>query len=248
MDAVSLREGVMISHFEMLADWQWYLRRGGANAATTREFFTHWIPMLAPATPHIAEEFWQRLGEDKLLVQFVIPNLAPLEEDSVILALESYLREFIDSARNVKGLAERHTEGAVTKCIVQTAASWKIELAVNALKLSDENFDFKKQGQDYLKSLPIFNNEQLRGEIFQLWMALTTGSKKKRGRILTWTNNQKSLVLSGLIEADFITLNSQFIANTIGVESIIAYPVGEGEDVAGKARVAFPLEPGIAFI
>jgi hypothetical protein len=56
------------------------------------------------------------------------------------------------------------------------------------------------------------------------------------------------LVLSGLIEADFITLNSQFIANTIGVESIIAYPVGEGEDVAGKARVAFPLEPGIAFI
>jgi len=248
MDSVSIREGVMISHFEMLADWQWYLRRDGANAATVREYFTHWIPMLAPATPHIAEEFWQRLGEDNLLAQLVISNLAPLEEDSVILALESYLRDFIDSARNIKGLAERHTEGAVTKCIVQTAAPWKVSLAVNALELSDENFDFKKQGQEYLKSLPIFENQQLRGEIFQMWMALTAGSKKKRGRILTWTPPQKSVILSGFVEADFITINSQFIADTIGVESIIAYPVGEGKDVAGKARVAFPLEPGIAFI
>ena len=28
MENVSLREGVMISHFEMLSDWQWYKRRG----------------------------------------------------------------------------------------------------------------------------------------------------------------------------------------------------------------------------
>jgi hypothetical protein len=81
-----------------------------------------------------------------------------------------------------------------------------------------------------------------------MWMALTAGSKKKRGRILTWTLPQKSLILSGFVEADFLTINSQFIADTIGVESIIAYPVGKGKDVAGKARVAFPLEPGIAFI
>ena len=26
MENVSLREGVMISHFEMLSDWQWYVR------------------------------------------------------------------------------------------------------------------------------------------------------------------------------------------------------------------------------
>ena len=31
MENVSLREGVMISHFEMLSDWQWYIRRGGGD-------------------------------------------------------------------------------------------------------------------------------------------------------------------------------------------------------------------------
>ncbi|GIS41824.1 MAG: hypothetical protein Ct9H90mP14_2800 [Methanobacteriota archaeon] len=39
MEAVSLREGVMASHFEMLSDWHWYLRRGGADRALRANIF-----------------------------------------------------------------------------------------------------------------------------------------------------------------------------------------------------------------
>ena len=53
MSDVSLREGGMVSHFEMLADWNWYRRRGGCDRATATDYLTHWVPMLAPATPHI---------------------------------------------------------------------------------------------------------------------------------------------------------------------------------------------------
>ena len=49
-------------------------------------------------------------------------------------------------------------------------------------------------------------------------------------------------------EASVINMNSNFIAHALGVSSVKAYPAGEGEDVAGKARFAFPLEPGIAFL
>ena len=54
--------------------------------------------------------------------------------------------------------------------------------------------------------------------------------------------------MNQLNEATAINENADFIASVLGVESVISYSVGEGEDVAGKARVAFPLEPGIAFV
>ena len=110
------------------------------------------------------------------------------------------------------------------------------------------NFDFKKNGIDYLKSLDIFSEEKLRGEIFQTWQSLTIGNKKNRGKIYTWSEGDISLISSQFDETNLINNNAIFIANALSVDSVISYKVGDGEDVAGKARVASPLEPGIAFI
>ena len=132
--------------------------------------------------------------------------------------------------------------------VVQVASKWKSELASHVINLAYTDFNFKGQGQEHIRNLPIFENETMRGEIFQLWTTLTTGSKKKRGRIHTWSKSQKVLLLNYLDEVEIINQNSDFLAMALDVESITSYFVGDGEDVAGKARVAFPLEPGIAFI
>ena len=251
MDAVSLREGVMASHFEMLADWHWYLRRGGADRDTARQYLRGWAPMLAPATPHIAEEFWSELSmaeASDMLATHEMELYSGEENDASILARESYLREVIESARNLRGLAERHSDTEISGVVIQTASAWKLELSREAVNLASEDFDFKAKGQDYLKSMAIFENESLRGEIFQTWMALTMGSKKKRGRIHTWAEGEKELILSGLDESEVINSAADFIATVLEVNSVVAYPVGEGEDIGGKARFAFPLEPGIAFV
>ena len=248
MSGVSLREGVMVSHFEMLADWNWYRRRGGCDRATATDYLTHWVPMLAPATPHIAEEFWQRMGGDGMLANHVMSELVESSQDAPALAREAYLRSLIHSARNLRELAERHSEGEISHVVIQTAAAWKSELARDALRLHSEDFDFKAGGQAYVQSLEIFKNEALRGEIFQTWMALTTGSKKKRGRVHSWSDSEKTMASGELEETAIIATNSDFIAAALGVTSLEVYPVGEGEDVAGKASVAFPLEPGIAFL
>ena len=170
------------------------------------------------------------------------------ENDASILARESYLRGVIESARNLRGLAERHSDAEISGVVIQTAPSWKVKLSREAVKLANEDFDFKAKGQDHLKSMAIFENESLRGEIFQTWMALTMGSKKKRGRIHTWAEGEKELVSSGLDESEVINSAADFIATVLEVKSVVAYPVGEGEDIGGKARFAFPLEPGIAFV
>ena len=119
MSGVSLREGVMVSHFEMLADWNWYRRRGGCDRITAIEYLTHWVPMLAPATPHIAEEFWQQCDGDGLLANHVLTVLGESSQDAPALARETYLRNLIDSARNLRELAERHSKG----CLLYTSPS-----------------------------------------------------------------------------------------------------------------------------
>lgn len=250
MEGVSLREGVMISHYEMLSDWQWYRRRGGSDRDTIHRFLCIWSEMLAPATPHIAEEFWSSLGGQGLLASNTLSDLSDLSESdwSLVLAREEYLMELIDTARNLKVLAQKHTDSPLSRMIVQVASKWKSDLASDAVNLASMDFDFKSKGQEHIRNLPVFENETMRGEIFQIWMTLTTGSKKRRGRIHTWSNAQKTLLLNHLDEVEIINQNSEFLADVLDMKSVTSYFVGEGEDVAGKAKVAFPLEPGIAFV
>jgi len=249
MSNVSIREGVMISHYEMLSDWAWYIRRGGNNRDTAMQFLLGWVPMLAPATPHIAEEFWHPVGGDGLLATHSLGESEHSSEDDVgILAREAYLKELISSGRGLRELAERHAEAEITRVVIQTSPVWKGELARESIRLDAEGFDFKAGGMDYLKSREVFADEQTRGEVMQTWMALTMGSKKKRGRIHTWSQGEKQLIMSAIDEASVINMNSDFIAHSLGVSSVEAYPAGEGDDVAGKARFAFPLEPGITFL
>ena len=100
----------------------------------------------------------------------------------------------------------------------------------------------------YLKSLEIFDLEKLRGEVIQTWQSFTVGNKKIRGKINTWTEEEKCLINLRFNESEFINDNAEFIANALSIESVFSYDVGEGDDVAGKARVSSPLNPGIAFI
>tara|TARA_Y100000588_G_scaffold350093_1_gene400993 strand:+ start:2124 stop:4979 length:2856 start_codon:yes stop_codon:yes gene_type:complete len=248
MSDVSLREGVMISHFEMLSDWNWYLRRGGQDLSTAMAFLEGWIPMLAPATPHIAEEFWKKLGRDGLLAMFEIPVLEDKNDDLFVKAVENYIKETISSGRNLRKLAERHSEEEITHAVIQTSPGWKSDLALEAVSLQAQGFDFKSEGQAHVKSLEIFKNQKMRGDVFQTWAAITMGSKNRRGRVHTWSDGEKELLSRRINETDVINENSGFLASALEVDSIEAYEVGDGEDVGGKARLSFPLEPGIAFV
>jgi leucyl-tRNA synthetase len=248
MSDVSLREGVMISHFEMLSDWNWYLRRGGGDRVTAMTFLRGWIPMLAPATPHIAEEFWKKHGRDDILAKFVMPILQPDSNDIRVLALENYLKDIISSGRNLRTLAERHSENEITKVVIQTSPEWKNDLALEAISLQQEGFDFKEGGQSHVKSLEAFKDESTRGEVFQTWNSITMGGKKTRGRIHTWFEGERTLISERIDEVEIIKQNSDFIASSLEVQSVEVYAAGEAEDVGGKARISFPLAPGIAFV
>ena len=204
--------------------------------------------MLAPATPHIAEEFWEKFGENSLLAAHEITTLRIESDDMHILAEEEYVKGIISSARNLRNLAERHSKKPISSVVIQTSPIWKSDLASEAIKLHFSEFDFKANGQEHVKSLEIFNEESTRGEVFHTWNSITVGGKKTRGKIYTWSDGSRYLLSQGIDELGIISANSDFIASALGVENVEAYRVGEGEDVGGKARISFPLEPGIAFL
>ena len=248
MADVSLRDGVMISHFEMVADWQWAQRRGGVSANAGREYLMNWIPMLYPATPHLAEETWRMLDNKEMLAETVLNFDRPVgESDAIILGREEYLKRVVDRARSVRELAERHIEGELSAVTIQTAHVWKVELASQAIEMHDGDFDFKEGGNKFLQSQQCFQDESTKGDVMQFWRALVVGQKKRRGRIHTWGNQERALVSSRFDEVAFISENADFIASALGIGTVEVYRAGEGEDVAGKARTSLPLEPGIAW-
>ena len=248
MADVSLRDGVMISHFEMVADWQWAQRRGGVSANAGREYLMNWIPMLYPATPHLAEETWRMLDNKEMLAETVLNFDRPVgESDAIILGREEYLKRVVDRARSVRELAERHIEGELSAVTIQTAHVWKVDLSSQAIEMHDGDFDFKEGGNKFLQSQQCFQDESTKGDVMQFWRALVVGQKKRRGRIHTWGNQERALVSSRFDEVAFISENADFIASALGIGTVEVYRAGEGEDVAGKARTSLPLEPGIAW-
>ena len=248
MSNIGLREGVMISHFEMVSDWQWAQRRGGVSREAAQAYLQTWIPMLYPATPHLAEEMWQILGEVTMLANTVIQIDQALDQnDSITLAQEEYLRRVLDRARSVRELAQRHTDGELSTVIIQTAQIWKDELANRAIQMHQESFDFKQGGNKFLQTQPYFRDEETKGEVMQFWKMVVVGQKKRRGRIYTWGEQENNLIQSRFDEVAFLTSNATFISEALEIGTVEVYRAGDGEDVAGKARSSLPLEPGIAW-
>ena len=225
-------------------------RRGGVSAQAGREYLSTWIPMLYPATPHLAEEMWKMLGHDTMLALTTLDletNSPVPAEDRIVLGQEEYLRRVIDRARSVRELAERHTEGELSAVIIQTAQEWKANLASQAVRMHADDFDFKQGGNKFLQTQQCFQDESTKGDVMQYWRTIVVGQKKRRGRIYTWGEQERALVSSEYDEIGFIAQNSAFIGAALGIENVEVYRAGDGEDVAGKARTSLPLEPGIAW-
>ena len=100
----------------------------------------------------------------------------------------------------------------------------------------------------FIKKHQSFLNSSDKGVVIQTWAAITTGSKKRRGKVQTWTTEETALISNGVNEAAILESRSQFIAATLGIENIEVYEAGTGEDAGGKAKFAQPLEPGVAFL
>lgn len=241
MDGSEFRDAVLISHYEVYGDLLWYQRRGGRNGTLLRTILVDWLKIIHPATPHFAEDIWQHLGQDGLVAAARLTLREEAHEgDSSVLASEAFVQNVLDQGRQMKELAERHLEGPATSVTIQCAEPWKGELCRIGMQLQEEGYDMK-QALKVIMTRPFAHDAEIRKQVPAAW-------KRVLKQLYRWSPDEKAVLRAALDEVEIIQSAADFIRGELGVEELRVQVAGEGEDVGGKARFAFPSEPGIAYL
>lgn len=121
MEGFDMRAMANEVYFEMLSDARWYQRRGGRNQEVIERLLDAWIRLMAPITPHIAEELWEQLGR----TPFVSTSSFPAKRDSEVDPRAEEGEEFLKSTLadineilKVTGIRPKHV-------YLYTSAKWK---------------------------------------------------------------------------------------------------------------------------
>ena len=249
MDSVDLRAAVMTSHYEVYSDLVWYHRRGGRNGNLARTILSDWAKMLHPTTPHIAEEIWMLAGGQGLVaaveIDFPLKESGTKEEKSPVkmssvLAAEIFLQSVIDQARQMKGLAERHLDEEVTSMTIQCAEGWKGEMVRKGIELVESDFPMKK-AMGEMMSQPFAQSDGIKPLVAGAW-------KRVMKQLFRWSPTYRAVLMANLDEVAVLISAKDFIAAELGIENVQVHQAGDGVDVGGKAKFAFPSEPGIAYL
>ena len=241
METYDLRRAVEISHYEVIKDINWYVRRGGGNLAVAERWLPLWAQMVSVSTPHLAEEWWASLSSTSGLVagsNLSLPE--PLSEAQVLtLSGEQYIRDVLDQARKVRNVAERHLGGPASKATFVVSPEWKREMATAALSFIGEG-GHPKQFIPVLQELPLAQGER-KGEMMGFW------GKKMLPQVFKWDDASRAVICSALDETSVLSAASAFIADELQLSEVIIV-LGESDaDDTGRAGSAMPLSPAVVY-
>jgi len=240
MDNYDLRRAVEISHYELIKDMNWYIRRGGNNGELGKQLLSSWSHLLSVSTPHLAEEWWRRLGNDTLIADTVyspLEQLTDLEQSS--LDNEYVMRNILENARKVKSIAERHLDGPATTLTLTISPDWKRSLATMAIEYIGNGGNVKSfMGE--LKQSKLAELENY-GEVFGFW------GKKMLPQIFKWDDKSKLLISGSMDELELLSKRKDFIKSELKLDDVIVISSEDSDDQSGRINSAMPLSPAIIY-
>ena len=241
MDTYDLRRAVELSHYEVIKDINWYVRRGGEHSDVAAQILPQWAQMISVSTPHLAEEWWAGLQQSESFAasSHLQPPAPVTDDEHLILAGEQYIRDFLEQARKVQNIAERHLGGPAKSATVVLSPSWKREIARSALEFISEG-GHPKQFVPILAQMAIAQGER-KGEMMGFW------GKKMLPQVFKWDDESRQVILSSLDEKAVLEAASAFIASDLGLESIVVVEGESEHDNTERAGSAMPLSPAIVY-
>lgn len=237
MDNYDLRGAVDASHFDLVKDLNWYRRRGGENPEIGKEILNLWCHMISVATPHLAEDWWEMMGNQDLIAARTFPYPDEISADEIsALEDEAYLRSFLEQARKVAKVAAKHIGGEPTSATVHISRPWKRNLAIAGISHveSGENI---KMFAGKISDLEFVTSEN-KGEIMGFW------GKRMLPQIFKWSDEEKSMICGSLDEGAVLSAASNFICADLGLGSI---EIESGIVDVGRSSAAIPLAPSIVY-
>ncbi|VVB58244.1 Leucine--tRNA ligase [Candidatus Anstonella stagnisolia] len=216
--------------FETFNDMQHYLKR--AKEPRLREFFEYWTALSAPFMPHIAEEFWEKLGKKKFVKDAKFASLAhmPAADEKKIDEEMEKQEQFLLSTREdvVTLLRLLKKEGQAKKIHLFVADEWKRE--VRSVVAREKDF-----GKAIKACLA---NAKLKPHAAEFKKVIETCMKD--------VGALKSEVLSSQQELDALQNGAEFLKSEFGTE-ILVKKESEAEGAqAQRAKNAMPNRVAVA--
>ncbi|UCE81490.1 MAG: leucine--tRNA ligase [Methanobacteriota archaeon] len=150
MEQYDLRSYANNVYFEISQDFKWYLRRGGASKEVVGEALRTWTQLMAPITPHLAEEIWERLGMPRFVSNSQLRSARRTESTELEEAKERLLSSLITDISEIL----RVTSIKPSKVVLMTAPRWKNDVLDNALSGGEEGADVGRLVKEAMPSLP----------------------------------------------------------------------------------------------
>ncbi|MEM4259094.1 MAG: leucine--tRNA ligase [Candidatus Thermoplasmatota archaeon] len=219
--------------FECYKDLQWYLKRGGDHQKTLSQFLETWIILMTPITPHLAEELWEKMGNQPCVSEHLYPSV----DTSLISEIYETGEYLLTSILEDIGQIMKVTQITPQKILLYTTPVWKTKYLRKALHhLQEKTFDPGTLIKEALSD-PLLQPHAK--QVSQYLGKLASDLKK-------FNDDDRRRHLSGLDEFQYLKTTQPFLERFFACRfEIYQADDPDKNDPMDKARYAAPLKPAI---
>ncbi len=133
MESLKTRTALENALFEVWNDFRWYIRRKEKlNSKILKEALETWIRLLAPFTPYMCEEIWNKMGHEGFVSLADWPVYDENKVNVQAEETENLIKNVMEDTSNIL----RATKMVPKEIYYYSAASWKWKAYLTALKKS----------------------------------------------------------------------------------------------------------------
>ncbi|MEM4516195.1 MAG: leucine--tRNA ligase [Thermofilum sp.] len=214
--------------FNLQNAYKWYIRRRGgvANRELLKKFIEIQTLILAPITPHIAEEIWERLGK---------PNFASLEKwpevrrdlvNEELERAEEIVKKVAADLEEVLRVSKKSRESVTVTLVLPSR--WKYDYLKSVANAAAASGNLPSAAREALRALP----PELRSKASRLIEIIA----KNPGLL--------DFLVSPELEGEALKDAEKFLEETLGCSIEIVHE-DEVADKYPKAALALPARPAI---
>ncbi len=218
--------------FECQKNIQWYLKRGGSNKKLLERFTSIWLKLMAPVTPHIAEELWSKNNKN-----LVTNESYPIFDSKEISEKEEVGEYLISEVTDDIAEILKVTKIKPKKICIYTSPIWKKEIFTKAIKQSEKN----------KINVGILIKETMKdAKMKSIAKEVSQYVGKLPGEVMKLNENDKKRYLIPIKESDYLKNAKEYLKKVFSCEIVIIDATEKNiYDPGNKTRFAIPLRPAI---
>jgi leucyl-tRNA synthetase len=235
MEEMKFRTGLKIGFFDLQRHLRWYKRRclGECNKAILNDLIVAQTKILAPVTPHICEEIWEKLGFSGFISLAEYPRANMDVIDPNIEMAEELLINTISDINEILKVTGIKPE----KIVLYTPAKWKYDMHYMAVEMGLE----KELSINNLMKKAMANNEiKKHSKEASHYAKKLTEELTKRG------SDELAMLNLKVDERAYLLEAKDFLKHELSCEiEIYSQDDDKRDDPKDKAKFAVPFRPAI---